>query len=154
MSFLKKLWSCFFCWQVRLPEWSNEAQAVCACTFGKGDDSCNRALAFHVSEKARRHGLPFCVQGEVGQFVDPHLSGYISANTLRAHGKNYVGTHHTVREHVIDFLRHSKITKIHVEAHAAHAWRVVKCYEKLGIQVVSLCTKGKPYPVRSTQPWC
>lgn len=153
--FLVKLFQCFFCWQVNLPERSDEAEAICACTFGRGDDSCNKAMACHVQHRASHDCLPYCVQGEIGHCIgQPTLFNYVSAESQDVHSRGYVGTHDTVREHVEKFLRPKGITKIHVEAHPHHAWRVVMCYRRLGIEVVSVCTEMKPYPRRSTQTWC
>ncbi len=154
MHFIKRILECFFCWQLPLPDWSNESQALCACTFGRGDDSCNAVIATHITEKVYQHRLPYCVQAEIGHYISANLKGYCSVSSLDTHRKGYVGTTETVREHVERYLRPNGFTTIHVEAHAEHAWRVVMCYRHFGIEVVSLCTKSKPYPSESTQRWC
>ena len=154
MYFIWKCIQCFICWRVRLPNWSDDAQAVCACTFGRSDDICNKAIACHVAVIAMERALPFCVQGEIGAYLDKSLLGYRSAESSDVHHREYVGTYETVHEQVTCYLQPQRITKIHVEAHPEHAWRVVMCYRRCGIEVVSLCTMGRPYPPESTQVWC
>lgn len=154
MHFITKLVQCFCCWRLKLPEWDDTAQAVCACTFGRSDNSCNVAIAFHVSEKAYHHDLPYCVQQEIEQELEATLAGYCSAQSLDTHRTGYVDTYATVHEQVTCYLQSQRVTKVHVEAHPEHAWRVVMCYRRFGMEVVSLCTKGKPYPSTSTQRWC
>lgn len=154
MYFIYRLFQCFFTWRIKLPTLSSEAQAICACAFGKGDERCNIAIASHVTDKASQYDLPYCVQQEVGRYVSTGLSGYCSVESADTHCKKYVGTYETVREQVEKYLRPRRITAIHIEAQQHHAWRVVMCYQKFGIEVVSVCTEDKPYPSKSTQRWC
>lgn len=154
MLFLKKILQCLLCWRIRLPAWSDDAQAVCACTFGRTDDACNQVIAVHVAEHAAQHQLPYCVQAEIGAYLNRNLFGYSSVESLDTHRAGYVGTNETVHEQVTCYLQSQRITKIHVEAHPEHAWRVVMCYRRFGMEVVSVCTSGKPYPSQSTQRWC
>lgn len=154
MNILKKAFNCFFCWRPNLPHWSDDAQVICAVTFGRGDDRCNAAMAEHVLAKIDRYHLPFCVQAEIKRYIGPDFIGFVSMQTSDTHSVGYVGTNETVQEQAEQYLLPRGKTKIHVEAHPDHAWRVIRCYHRRGIEVVSLCSTSKPYPSASRQTWC
>jgi hypothetical protein len=152
--FLKTAVGCLGHWNPHNVKEAKRAFAVIAVTFGLRDKQpglSNEAMAQVAYHHYCENGLALVLQEEIAaNLASRYVAGRMSA--VQENGK-YHDTAESIRE-AAAICRQQGWPRVLVVGHRHHAWRVAKCAEKQGLEVVGIHSDGIPYDPKSTQKWC
>lgn len=154
MSFLAKLWGCFFGWSVETSRDLSSAQAIIAQSFGlraRGEPGLsNRILGLAVKAIYRDHQLPVILQWEVAQYA----SGVPAIGIIRKHRieGEYLDTYEVLAQ-TAEICKKNGWGRVIVIAHPHHMWRVAQTAEKFGLEPLIPQLPPVPYDSESIQLW-
>ena len=155
MNFLQKFFGCFFggflFWRIR-PNTEQELQTanvIIGMAHGlreNGHSPSNEAIATIALELARRYKLPLVLQYQVADCV-PDTSLNI---TSVGKGAGYLNTHDVlVRTRAI--CESKGLHRAIIVTHRIPYWRVLRCAEKHGFEILAVDVSSVPHDSQSKQ---
>lgn len=156
MSFLIKLFQCFFCWRIKVSEMSEiqNTEVIIAQSFGIGKNNTpglsNEKLAIVIKKIKKYFNVPIIAQREIVDCLPKEFKAErVSERRIKG---VYLDTYEVLYQSW-EICKKNGWRKAIIIAHPDHLWRVVQTAKKIGFKTIIVDVSSVSYDRKSVQWW-